>query len=192
MMESPATLGELFDYVDADETQVRDHKVTQQSRDHLSQEIAEVVDVDWDSVDGELGGAIQEILDIGLADIFIGGWTKLKELQEYRDPEKHPPEETAIVPLHEHTVRSIHRPTVRIYSGEREIAKLEFQIEAALEVTTAKLKIRAGRIMEIIAGEYHMSGRITLAGQPLLAKVSRPYRLSGHISLGEGVEIPAI
>lgn len=135
--------------------------------------------------------AISEMLDIDVADIFIGAWTKLSELREYRDEARHPPDETALVPLLGHTVRSRHQPTIRIFSGQVEIAKLRFDVEVKFVVSAATLKIRKGRIMEIASGEYTMSGQVALAGKTLLEKTSRPYKIPGRVTLGEGVEIPA-
>jgi hypothetical protein len=93
--------------------------------------------------------------------------------------------------LHHHTIKLSHKPKIRIYSGQTEIATLEFSVDAQFEVAMANLKVRGGRIIEVDAGEYKI-GRVSLAGKTLLKKSTRAFQLPGHLSLGEGIEIPAL
>jgi len=191
MSGTPITLAELF-RSSASEGPADRQVIVAQTGDNLRAQIADVPEVGWGPIEEEIGNSLDQLLDIRISDIFAGAWTKLQELQEYRDGKKHPPDETSIVPLHRHTIKSSHKPKIRIYSGQAEIATIEFSVDTQFEVATANLKVRGGRIVEVTAGEYKMSGKISLAGKTLMQKSTRAYQLPGHLSLGEGIEIPAL
>jgi hypothetical protein len=190
MPNMPTTLAELFR---SEGQESIDHQdLLTQTRDDLGVDVEGMSDGGWAMIKEEVGNSLDQLLDIGIADILGGAWTKLGELQEYRDIQRHPPRETSMVPLHRHRIRSSHKPKIRLYAGDTEIAAVEFVVEALFEILAANIKIRGGRIIEITSGEYGMSGKISLAGQTLVEHASRTYQLPGHISLGEGFEIPAL
>lgn len=191
MSGTPITLAELFRSSEQEGPSDRQILVAQ-TGDNLRAQIDDVPEVGWGPLEEEVGNSLDQLLDVRISDIFAGAWTKLEELQEYRDGKKHPADETSIVPLHRHTIKSSHKPKIRIYSGQTEIATLEFSVDAQFEVAMANLKVRGGRIIEVDAGEYKMTGKISLAGKTLLKKSTRAYQLPGHLSLGEGIEIPAL
>jgi len=53
------------------------------------------------------------------------------------------------------------------------------------------LKVRGGKIREIYSGRCRGTGSLECAGVALLKKETNPFDLPGHISLGEGIDIPA-
>ena len=162
------------------------------AREHLELKLENVPKMGWQEVDSRLDSALDEMLDISVLDVLSGAWTKLAELREYRDIKQHPTHETSFLNLYTHVVRSKHEPTIRVFYAEKEVARLKFGVEVKLNVAAATLKIQKGRIMEIMSGEFAMSGEISLGGQQLLKRAAGPYKIAGRVSMGEGIEIPAI
>jgi len=191
MLTTATSLLELFRADDQGAT-AHQQGLIEKTHEGLTAKISGIPDISVAAVEEELGDAFDEILDVGIADILSGAWVKLKELQEYRDKERHPPGEISMVPLHRHALLSRHHPTISLYSGDTKIAEFKFDIEAKFEVRAAMLKIRDSLIIEIISGEYQMSGLISLAGEVLVKKATQPYKIPGHFSLGSGIEIPAL
>ncbi len=120
-----------------------------------------------------------------------GGWKKYRQLQQYRDTTKYPPEETILLSLTEHSIASSHHPKIEILAGEVPVGSLEFTITLALKLEGVVLKVRGGKIREISAGRCRGKGSLECAGVALLQKETDPFDLPGRISLGEGIEIPA-
>jgi hypothetical protein len=58
----------------------------------------------WSEVRQEVAKRLAEILDIELSDIVVAAWEKAQEFRGYADPEQHPPDETIMTELAEHTV----------------------------------------------------------------------------------------
>ncbi len=162
------------------------------AREHLELKLENPPKLGWQELESHLGNALNEMLDIDVLDVLCGAWIKVAELREYRDLKAHPANETAFFNLYKHAIHSEHEPTIRVFYGEKEVARLKFGVDVELEVAAATLKIQKGRITEIMSGEFTMSGEISLGGKELLKKAAGPYKIAGRISMGEGVEIPAL
>ena len=85
-----------------------------------------------ENISKEVLSQLDALLDIGLGDIILGGWVKYQALREYADPAKHPPEETCLVPLAKHEIKSVHEPYVEIVVNEKAVGRISFRIELAL------------------------------------------------------------
>jgi len=159
---------------------------------HLAGKLARLPGLAAGALKGELANAFAQILDINVVDLLCGGWSKLKELQSYRDQAQHPPNEVALLALGDHSITSTHRPSIRVLVSGAELAKLDFDLTVELAVEAAQLKIRSGRILALISGDFAMRGAIALDGVNLLSKESEKFQIPGEIGLGEGIEIPAL
>src|SRR5271157_4845187 len=70
----------------------------------IKKETERIPGIAWKHILGELQIELGKILDVGLDDILFRVWKKYRELQQYTDTNKHPPEEVALVgPLVERT-----------------------------------------------------------------------------------------
>jgi hypothetical protein len=72
----------------------------------------------WDAVKDVLAEKTVEMLDIPMVKVLFPAWKKYREIMEFADPEKHPPAETSLVYLAEHTVKTEHHPYLQVsYRG---------------------------------------------------------------------------
>lgn len=140
---------------------------------------------------------IGEALDVGLDELFASGWKKYEEIQVYADPALHPPEETILVPLADHTVQSSHNPRVELRIKDMLIGSISLDVQLALALEGVVLKIQAGRIREIRAGSGRAAGKLEIVltskvGEKSLLSLDKEtpkFELQGF-DLGDGVAIP--
>jgi hypothetical protein len=157
----------------------------------LKEAVGKLPGIEWGPVAKEIEARLGEILDVDIAGVLLGGWKKYRQLQQYRDQKKYPPEDTILVSLTEHTIASSHHPKIEILAEQVLLARLEFTITLALKLEGILLKVRDARIREICSGRCHGKGTLACAGVVLLEKETPRVELPGRIALGEGIEIPA-
>jgi len=116
---------------------------------------------------------------------------KARELRQYRDQTKYPPEDVTVVSLTKHTIESKHRPYLELIVEGRTIGRLHFEIELSLTLEGAELTIQAGRVKRIKSGKGIGSGTIKCKDAVLYSLTKKLLTLPGVIDLGEGVLIPA-
>ncbi len=114
----------------------------------------------WALVQKELQKKMEEILGTRVSEILGAAWGKYEELCEYADPAKHPPEETALVPLARHTIRSAHSPHIDILIREVSIGTIGVDVELALELEGVILRVQGGRILAAQAGSLQGDGSL--------------------------------
>jgi hypothetical protein len=141
---------------------------------------------------GKIIEGLTELLNINLEDILVGAWKKYQELRKYGDKNRYPSNETYLVHLVEHTIKSEHRPYMAVLINGVELpGKIEFALSVILTVKGAALKIRDGKIKEIMPGSCEGKGTLAWGESVLLKQETRALALPASISLGEGVPIPA-
>jgi hypothetical protein len=158
----------------------------------------QVPNLSWQAVEGEIGAKMAEVLNVGLDEVLLAGWQKYRGLQEYADPQKHPPEETSLVPLGKHTIRSSHRPRVDLLIGEVAIGGLRLDVQLALELEGIVLKVHHGKIWDLCAGSCQASGtlkcsldsRVGTKDLLVLKRQTPKLPLSGTVHLADGLAIP--
>lgn len=156
----------------------------------LKQKIArEVSGIGWPTAFSEIVNKIGDVLDIRLTDILIAAWQKYREIRKYSDSTAYPPGETFLVPLAEHTVKSAHHPSIDILVDDHPVATVDLEIEIALTLKGALLKISDSRIKGITTGSCTGKGFIKCEGFLIMEKETEPFRLPGTIELGEGIPI---
>ena len=101
----------------------------------------EMPKVAWKVVGKEIAVKLQEVLGIKLDKVLAPGWQKMKSLQEYRDPSRHPPGESALVPLVEHTIESHHRPHLDIVVRDAKLASINLEVDLELLLEGVMLKV---------------------------------------------------
>jgi len=132
---------------------------------------------------------LAELLEIDLLrGVLIPAWKTHPDLQEYGDPAKHPPEETAIVPLVEHSVTTRHAPTLEPSLADRSLGEMEFEVEGEFWVKGAILEVRDAKIVKVRLSGIEGTGSLGLAGVSFLQK-DGTVDLVGSFDLAEGVPI---
>ena len=130
-----------------------------------------------------------DLLNIRITDIMVSAWNKYGVLRKYADKEKYPPNETILVPLAEHTIKSDHQPFIEILKNDRCVAKIEFTVNIVLKLEGIILKLQDGKIKEIRTGDIKGEGTVKYGGFVILNKDAGSLSLPGTIDLGEGVSI---
>ena len=190
MAEEPTKLGDFFA---ADATAF--------SRLPLPAEASEIVKADVATGDravleafaiGDLLHALYEALDLPLEDILRSAWSSLVELQEYRDKEKHPPEETSNVRFGKHKVTSKHHPKVAILLNDREVTSLTFDVQLTLQITGTTLVVRAGRIWQARGSELQGEAALSYRGFSLMKKKVGKFTLPAALDFDDGIAIPPL
>ena len=154
--------------------------------------------VSYKAVQKEMNAKIGEVLNTGIDDVLIASWKKYRGFQEYADPEKHPPGETVLVPLAEHSIQSSHSPHVDLMVRNVELGSVHLDVELAIQLEGVLLKIQDGKILAVRAGSCQVSGSLscsvhTKAGSRELLSLEREspkFQLAGAVSLGSGIVIP--
>ncbi len=150
------------------------------------------------AIQEEMSAKLGEVLDVGLGDVMAAAWEKATVLLEYADPAKHPPEETILLPLAKHSIKSAHAPHVDLKIKDILIGSLRLKVQLLLELEGVVLKVQGGRIRAVQAGSCQASGSLAchvetkVANKELLnlKKQTPELRLAGAIDLGEGIAIP--
>ncbi len=190
MSDVPTTVGALLS-ADPGETDTEDLLDEAQRKD-LSLHIQDVPGLRIDLVTDAIKDSLDPLLDIDLVDIFCGGWTKLQQLQAYRDPDQHPPQEVSLVPIVTHRITSEHHPGLDIMVGPARVATVKLDVDLEVVLEAVVLKVQAGRIREVMTGAFQGEGTIKCRGKTLIARSTPKYNLPASIPLGDGIEIPAL
>ena len=196
MSDQPMTVRRLFFEQLGAAAETAGQLAAEGDLDRLEEELAEQIkEGAWKLVREEIVEQIGAVLDFDIVGkVLTPAWSRLEALQEYRDPELHPPQESSLVPLVEHTVTSSHRPHIELLAGKTEIGRLDLEVELELEVEGAHLRIQGGRILAVRAGAATGSGKLVCSYQGTqvyeLESEPRRFELEAEQELGDGVEIP--
>jgi ABC-type transport system involved in cytochrome bd biosynthesis fused ATPase/permease subunit len=131
------------------------------------------------------------MLDIPVLIFLSPAWKKYKEIMEFADTNKYPPNETELVSLADHSITVEHHPYLQVtYRGVAlKNAKLTFTLEAELIVQGVVLKIQNGKIIAIEAGTVKGNGKLLLEDQLIMNQEFGSYRLPGRIDVGDGISL---
>ncbi len=133
----------------------------------------------------EAGG----LLDIRILDVMHWAWKKGRELEDYRDTERYPPDKTFSVPLAEHKITSTHTPHVDIRINDKKVGSIHFAVNIEIAIKAMTLEIRNARIKKIHSGDCKAKGSFFCEGFLLAERETEPLDLPGTIDLGEGLPI---
>jgi len=147
--------------------------------------------IQWDSVEDVLAEKIVEMLDIPLVKALFPAWKKYREIMDFSDPEKHPQNETSLVSLAEHTVKTDYHPCLQISYRGFEFPKIEFTLTAELTLQGIVLRIQDGKIKEIKEGTITGKGSLLLDKEAVIERSFGSYDLPGSVDLGDGIPLRA-
>lgn len=193
MIESDVTLRDLLAPEkppgdDGARPKVDASKAASSLRKTLSQEAG---NIRWDLVSDVLVEKLAELLNVKLVDVLVLAWTKYDALAEFADPVRHPPQETDLVPLAEHTVRSQHQPYLEVLMDNRPVGRLTFDVTVALTLRGFLLQIQDAKIRAIQTGSCQGHACVALEKVVIYEKTFDEIPLPGTIRLGEAVSLRA-
>jgi len=151
--------------------------------------LKEAKEIRWPVTFNEIIKKVEDLLNVGINDIMVTAWNKYRILLKYTDKEKYSPNETFLVPLSEHTIKSEHKPYIEILINDKSVGKIDFNINISLTLKGIILKIRDGKIQEIQTGSCKGKGTIKCYDFVIMEKETESFSLPGSINLGEGVPI---
>lgn len=190
MLVQPTNLAELF--LNTEETGNGSSPIESEITSDLSVRLEGLPSVNVAAAEGGLSEAVRAMLDIKMTDILASAWSTLRELQEYLDSDRHPPDEIASVPLIKHTVKSTHHPSIEVLVGDSRVAEIKFDAEIAIAVDGVVLTVRDGRIWAAAGGKWRATGALKWEGQQILKEQTPHYPLPGQISFEQGIAIPKL
>ncbi len=145
----------------------------------------------WHAASEEIYNKAMSLLVVSMLDILVNAWSTYQPLKKYLDKTKYPPTQSILVPLSEHTTKSVHNPYVEIYVNEEPAGKITFQITLSFTVRGVILTIQDGKIKSLKTGEIRAKGTLKCEGALLLEQDFRPIPLPGSVDLGDGIPIPS-
>ncbi len=186
MSEGPATLRGFFDGVPVRVSDLRaleSGEALASLRKRISQSHPEKA---WPAALGEAMKKTDDLLDVSILEVLASAWTTAGILREYADAKKHPPNESTVVPLVTHTIKSVHNPYVELLIGEKPVGRVNFEADLELTLEGVLLTIRGGHIVEMRVGSCQASGSLSCEGITIAQTKSKPVMLPGFISFGKG------
>ena len=141
------------------------------------------VSVPWEQLEDKLAEKIIECFNLDLANLCVNGWKKYRELQQFADPEKYPPEEANDVALLEHEIVSEHRVGLEISFAGVHSDPINFDLSATLELRGAVLTIQGGKIKKALLGKC--KGRADLKWKEITLAQAE----SKEVSFGQPVDL---
>lgn len=142
-------------------------------------------------VESQAMDAIGAILDLDLFEVLARAWGVARELREYRDEKKHPPQQTSTVSLGKHEFLTSVHPVLTYSVMNLPPRSLRLTLELKVRVSVATLEIKERRIQAARVGECQVTAQLKYNAIPLHAeKKSKTIKLSRRYLLkSPGIEI---
>lgn len=135
----------------------------------------------WPFLKSKIVEHVDDLLDIKVKDILVGGWKKYRQLQKYLKDGEHPTNETILLPLAEHTINSSHKPSLKVILDGALLESIDFEIKLSLKLKGLVLEIRGGKIKQAQTGTCQGTGSIKCEGIALVDKKTSEFKLPGVI-----------
>jgi hypothetical protein len=126
-----------------------------------------------------IGKAVQEALDVPVTDLLIGAWQRARDLRAAIETTRESNGTTVLVPLLTHTISSEHRPYVDVLVEGVALARLVFPVKVEFRLEGAVVRVRQGRVTEILAGTVKVKGAVKFGDFVLFEKALAPISIPG-------------
>ncbi len=133
-------------------------------------------------VDG-VARAVRELLDVPVSDVLVGAWERARDLRAAIQKTRESADASELVPLLSHTITSEHRPYVEIVKDEVAIARLVFPVKLEFRLEGVVLRVRKGRISEILAGTVKVKATMKFGDFVVFEKALTPISIPGALAL---------
>ncbi len=141
------------------------------------------------SLGGALNRAVLTALDIALDDVLGQAWSGWQEIREYADPELTPPDDINVVPVSNHTIESVHEPSVDVVVRGVKVHSFAFNVATRIDVQGVNLVVQRGMIQEIRLASLKIGGSIKLRDRTLLKKDVAKVDIPGVMRLENPIPI---
>jgi hypothetical protein len=137
----------------------------------------------WGFVGSEASTAVRSVLDGDVFELVAHGWCAAKELYEYTDPSRHPPNERAIVHLGEHAFVKVLHPVLEVMVGPSHCGSLRFTLELAANFRAVALAIVRAHIVAVDGGDGSVSATLKYGDVTLYDAETRKVAFPAHLAL---------
>jgi len=132
---------------------------------------------------------IPDLLNLDLRAIILNAWCSSGKFDAYLDTNKFSPEETILVPLAEHTIKSVHSPSIKPIINSVPLGEIEFTIYLDLKIGGASLSIKNGKIAEFSIGSCMARAIFQYNNIVIFDKECNIPQITGEIRLPDGIAI---
>jgi hypothetical protein len=158
----------------------------------LAQRLATQVEMfSWPGLLGDILAKAPDLLELDPSKILANAWARDAEFRKYADPELYPPDETVLVELVHHVIKSTQEPKLEIVAANKVLDTVDFKLAMAITIEGAILHIRDGKIWEVALGNCTASGSLSCEGLSLFERKSEPFKLPGKLEFSEPMSIVA-
>jgi len=130
-----------------------------------------------------IGKAVQDALDVPVADLLIGAWQRARDLRAALETTRESDSATVLVPLLAHAISSEHRPYVDVVVEGVPLARLVFPVKVEFRLEGVVVRVRQGRIAEILAGTVKVKGTVKFGDFVLFEKALAPISIPGVLAV---------
>lgn len=152
-----------------------------------------------DVASDRVADALKEWLGEDLSDDVMAGYAKFKDVRQAATDSLTTPDETKLVELGEHTVKSSHPFSVEVSCEEKHLAEVEAEVTLQLTVPIAAVSVQDGAITAVrLGGGWALSVELAVEGQKVTGydrelKLEREFRVHVQVArkpAAEGTEQP--
>jgi hypothetical protein len=143
----------------------------------------------WSMLKDQAAARLEETLDLDVLELIGQAWSKARELREYADPRKHPPDETAVVQLGEHAVTCEVYPVLEVRLGDVALPELRFTLNLVARFKAVGLTIRGGAIRAVAPGACAAVAELKYRSVTLKREETPELHLPGQFKFRDGLRI---
>jgi hypothetical protein len=137
-----------------------------------------------------IAAKLKELLSIGIAeDVFVKSWNDSGVFRRYLDREVYPADRTIDVPMIQHTVTCVHRPSIEIRRDGALLERIRVDVAVTLCLAYAVVEIRGGRIRRLRHGQCRGSAEVKVDGKVVATGRMRDIALPAVMDFGKGIPI---
>jgi hypothetical protein len=152
--------------------------------------LASLPGVAMGAVGQRVDAAVRDALNCDVFQVLAGAWAKARELHDYADETKHPPDEASTVFLGEHGLGVDLHPTVDVTITGLATFELRFTLTLQAALRLAELPIRGGHIVQLGRCDATLQSVLKYGDIPLHEPLqSRRVTLSKPLAFAPGIPI---
>jgi hypothetical protein len=141
---------------------------------------------------GAVARQLTGLLDIGLADVLVGGWNKAFAVRQQLEKSLKTPGKDVFLQLGEHKITSEHKPYVALMKDGHELGRLPFSANIEIVLQGAVLRILDGAIKEIQTGRVKGKGTVKCGRFMLVEKEIQPIDIPGTLAVPTTASVAAV
>ncbi|MGI9510810.1 MAG: hypothetical protein ACR2QJ_15830 [Geminicoccaceae bacterium] len=136
-----------------------------------------LVDIDRRVMTSTVADKLKDALDVGINQILLSAWSQHRDLVNDLERSNSLKDETILVPLADHTIRSTHHPAVEVMVNDRRVAAFKFNANLMMRIQSAVLKVEAGEVVGVESGAWHGVGQLKCGPVTLVEHETKEFAL---------------